>query len=136
MEIKKKLSNLDSQFRGGGKKEERIGSMISPQGIDTEAEVVGSRAVESSTRSREAGNMRNVVRDFDSSRADQKRPIYISAFRRDSDFAFFAYDSTPFRSSTIQISFQSHRRKPSYNDRAECVFLPYARDIFRKSSTF
>lgn len=75
--------------------------MISPHDIDTEAEVVGSRAVESSTRSREAGNMRGVVRDFDSSRADEKLPINISASRRDSDFAPFAYDSIPFRSSTI-----------------------------------
>lgn len=75
--------------------------MISPHDIDTEAEVVGSRAVESSTRSREAGNMRGVVRDFDSSRADEKLLINISASRRDSDFAPFAYDSIPFRSSTI-----------------------------------
>lgn len=113
--------------------------MISPQDIDTEAEVVGSRDVESSTRPREAGSMRGVMRDFDSSRADEKRPIYISASRRNSDFAPFAYDSTPFRSSTIKISSRSHRREPSYSKRAESVFQPrYAMnfDVSQKMSAF
>lgn len=104
--------------------------MISPQRIDTVAEVVGSHAVESSTRSREAGNMRDAVRDFDSSRADEKPPIYISALGRDSDFAPFAYDSIPFRSSTVKISSRSHRWKPSYSGCAESTFRPRVYDEF------
>lgn len=76
--------------------------MISPQDINTNVEVVGSRAVESSSRAlREAGNMRSVIRDLDSSRADEKLLIYISALRHNSDFALFAYDSIPFRRFTF-----------------------------------
>lgn len=104
--------------------------MISPQDIDTETEVVGSRAVESSTRSREAGNMRDVVRDFVLSRADEKLPIYISASRRVSGFISFAFDSIPFRSTTVKISSRSDRRMPRYSEPAEFVFQPPMRDEF------
>lgn len=76
--------------------------MILPRDINTDARGRRvSNTVESSTRSREAGNMRRHDTLFGSRRADEKLPIYISALRPDSDIISFAYDSRPFRSSTV-----------------------------------
>jgi len=126
------VSGRDLETRGSGNdknnqiltsdSESRIVSMISHQDIDTDAEVVGSRVVESSTRSREAGNMRSRGHNAGCRRADEKPPIYISTRRRDSDSVLFAYDSTPFRSSTFLISSQSPQREPSYDEFLESVF--------------
>lgn len=76
--------------------------MISPRDIDTHPRSSDLACrVESSTRPREAGKMRDWVRDFDPPRADEKRPIYISASGRDSDPVPFPYDSTAFRGHAI-----------------------------------